>query len=184
MLTKLKTRLAALAAFAIVAAGGLVVGASAPAEATYYSGGVGTNQFSVQITGVNSTWNGYLKNGITKWSATYSETGTSIANSSNSPRKMTASNYNTTWLGLYTPSGTRSNRSFTIKANASRINDMTGGTFARWAKFTSTHELGHALSLADNPNTTRASVMKYRAASSDPGSTPYSYDRDEVVRIY
>ncbi|WP_418275716.1 hypothetical protein ACNHYB_12770 [Isoptericola jiangsuensis] len=173
-----------MAVTAFVAAGWLALASSLPASATYYSGGVGDNIFSVQITGVNSTWNGYLKHGITTWSNTYSKTGTSIANSSSSNKKMTASNYSTTWLGLYTPGGTRSDRSFTIKANATRINDMTGGTFARWAQWVSNHELGHGLSLADNPSTSRSSVMKYLSSSSNPSTGLFSYDLDEVIRIY
>ncbi len=61
---------------------------------------------------------------------------------------------------------------------------MTGGTFATWAKFTSTHELGHGLSLADNPSTTMASVMKYVSSTATPGTYPRTYDINEVARIY
>ncbi len=58
-----------------MATGLVVAGTAAPASADYYSGGVATPRFSVQITGVNSTWNTYLKHGITAWSNTYDQSG-------------------------------------------------------------------------------------------------------------
>ena len=154
-----------------------------PASATYYSGGVGSPRFTVQITGVNSTWASYLRFGVGAWNATR-DTGVQITTVSSSTRTMTAGSYDQTWLGLYTPGGTRANRSFTIQANARVVGLTTGGTYRQWARFVATHELGHALSMADNPPTSSASVMKYVPPTSSPATTPRAYDVAELIRIY
>jgi hypothetical protein len=170
--------LASMATFA------LVITQALPASAHYYSGGVGTSRFSVEITGVNPTWYGHLQHGVTAWNNTYSSSGALLGITGTSNKEMTAGNYSTTWLGQYSPSGTRANRTFLIRANARRIAEMEGSTFSTWARFTSTHELGHALSLADNPNTTSASVMKYVASSGTPGTTPRTHDINDVAATY
>lgn len=160
---------------------------AAPASADYYAGGVGTTQFNVRMTGaLNDVWRGYLGHSIDTWNATYSQ-GTRVViarNTTNSPRTMTAARYDEDWLGLYTPSGTRANRSFHIQANARTIALPTGGTVATWARWVTAHELGHALSLADNPGTSQASIMKYPPSNSSPATTPRAYDISEVIRIY
>jgi len=52
----------------------------------------------------------------------------------------------------------------------------------RYSRIFITHELGHALCLADNPNTRQVSIMKY----SDWGRTdvPTPYDIADVRRVY
>ena len=101
---------------------------------------------------------------------------------------MTAGNYpGETWLGLYTPSGTRSNRTFLIQVNANEVSvvdAVSPGSFSQWVRWTSIHELGHALSLADNPVTTWQSIMKYPSASVVPYQSPKSYDVNDVLAIY
>lgn len=162
----------------------LVFTSTAPAHALYYSGGVGSTAFSVRITGVNSTWTGYWQSGITAWNNTAGSTGVAIGQNSSSPRTLTAGNYADSWLGLYSPSGTRTNRTFLARANATRISQMTGSNFATWARFTTTHELGHALSLGDNPQTSAASIMKYIASSATPFTTPRAFDIQRVIEYY
>lgn len=168
---------------AVIASLAMLIGVI-PASATYYAGGVGTNRFSVQITGVGDSWNAHLKHGITKWNATFNTTGVLISNSSSSQRKMTAAQYSQTWLGLYSPSGTRANRSFLIQANSRETASMSPAPPSDWARHVSVHELGHALSLADNPAVSQISVMKYPSASSYPYQNPTGYDISEVAAFY
>jgi predicted Zn-dependent protease len=51
-----------------------------------------------------------------------------------------------------------------------------------WIRGTAVHELGHALSLADNPPKS-PSIMRYDR-NRDLLISPTQYDKDEVKRIY
>lgn len=156
------------------------------ASATYYSGGSGTRKFTVAVTGVNPTWESALIGAPGVWNA--SGAGVSIAVGPSVSKRITAGNYPTeTWLGLYTPSGTRANRSFIIQHNANRISAVDGvspGTWSQWVRWTTLHELGHALSLDDNPVTSQASIMKYPSASVVPFQSPRPYDIADVLAFY
>ncbi len=82
-------------------------------------------------------------------------------------------------------SGSRSSRSFQIKVNATTLWRDTKSIpkYDKWVRSTTTHELGHALSLADNPNTSKVSLMKHSRDRSKV-QTPQPYDKSEVKRIY
>ncbi|CAL9547258.1 hypothetical protein SUDANB121_04380 [Nocardiopsis dassonvillei] len=170
--------LAALGTVVLVVALGAV-----PAHADYYSGGVGTTRFTVRYGAVNDTWIGFFNTGRSNWNNT-TNTNISITRTTSTSvnRVMTAGRYTENWYGLYSPSGTRANRSFTIRINARRLSEDSGSNMTAWCRSTSLHELGHALSLADNPNTTRLSVMKH--SRDRTRITPYAYDTAEVRRIY
>jgi len=58
-----------------------------------------------------------------------------------------------------------------------------GANLVTWAQSTTTHELGHGLSLADDPNTSASSLMKHNRNRTTVGS-PTAYDKSEVLRIY
>lgn len=175
----------------------LTIGAlllATPASATYSAGGSGTNVFSVYHYPANPTWETYMDHARICWNATSTTTGTSISQTSSSSaiKKIQAGNWNTTWTGLYSPDGSRANRIFLIRLNADRIAWIRATypdsvSFATWATWTSCHEMGHALSLADNPPgyTSLTSIMKYPAASASTlYSTPRTHDINEVASYY
>lgn len=161
----------------------LVVGAGAlPANADYYSGGMPGRSFAVKPVGINDTWIGFLDTARGNWNS--AGAGASITRSSSAAATFTAGRYSASWFGLYSPSGIRGiNRTFQIQVNARTLQESAGSNFTAWILSTCTHELGHALSLADNPNTTSSSLMKH-SRNRTTVQKPQSYDVSEVKRIY
>ncbi|KNE84145.1 hypothetical protein ADZ36_02160 [Streptomyces fradiae] len=138
--------------------------------------------FNVKAVGINPTWVGFLDTGRKNWNNT--SAGTSIGRKSNAKATFTAGRYNTSWYGLYSPSGIRGiNRVFKIKVNAKKLAANSGSKMTQWSRSTTTHELGHALSLDDNPNTSKASLMKH-GRNRATVQKPKAYDISEVKRIY
>lgn len=178
-LTRTSLTLASCGALAL--AGTLAT--TAPAYATYYSGGMPKRSFSVKTVGINSEWVKYFDTGRKNWNS--AGVGANIQRKSSAKPSYTAGNYSASWYGLYAPSGSRSNRSFQIKVNATTLWRDTKSIpkYDKWVRSTTTHELGHALSLADNPNTSKVSLMKHSRDRSKV-QTPQPYDKSEVKRIY
>ncbi|AZQ33225.1 hypothetical protein EJ357_06980 [Streptomyces cyaneochromogenes] len=153
---------------------------AAPAHGTYWSGGMPRADFSIRTYSYNPTWQGPLDNGIVNWNGT--PTPAAIGKLSSSPNTLTATSYSDTWYGLFTSSGPRdSSRTFTIKLNSRTISrDATN--FSNMVTRVFSHELGHGLSMADNPSTSSSSIMKYTAWNTLV--KPTTYDIAEVNRIY
>ncbi|MFI6862061.1 hypothetical protein ACIBKZ_19535 [Streptomyces sp. NPDC050421] len=176
--TRATARIAAVAAFALAVG----LGGTTSAQATYYSGGMPGSKFNVKAVGINDTWVGFLDTGRKNWNN--AGAGASIGRKSNAKATFTAGRYNESWYGLYSPSGLRPiNRVFKIKVNAKTLARDSGSKMTQWCRSTSTHELGHALSLADNPKTSKASLMKH-SRNRTTVQKPLSYDISEVKRIY
>ncbi|MFD7505634.1 hypothetical protein [Streptomyces sp. NPDC059850] len=156
---------------------------STPAHATYYSGGMPKRTFSVKTVGINSQWVKYFDTGRKNWNT--AGVGANIKRKSSAKPSFTANRYSASWYGLYAPSGSRPNRSFKIQVNARTIDRDTGSIsqYDKWVRSTVTHELGHGLSLDDNPNTRKASLMKHSRNRSTV-QKPLAYDKSEVKRIY
>ncbi|MFF8956828.1 hypothetical protein [Streptomyces sp. NPDC014894] len=156
---------------------------TAPAHATYYSGGMPKAKFSVEPVGVNKEWVKFLDTGRSNWNK--SKSGASIGRKKKIKQDFTADRYNASWLGMYAPGGSRKKRTFDIYINAKSLYDITGGgaKYDRWVRSTITHELGHALSLKDNPGTKKSSLMKHSRDRSKV-QKPTAYDVSEVKRIY
>lgn len=169
-------------AIVLLLTGALIASGSPTSHATYYSGGMPARSFNIQAVGINSVWVGHLDTARSNWNS--SGAGVSIGRTSNSKATFTAAHYAQTWLGLYAPSGVRGvNRVFSIKVNARTLNASAGSNLSQWIRSTSTHELGHALSLADNPSTSASSLMKHDRNRATL-TKPTSYDVAEVKRIY
>ena len=166
-------------AVAALAAGVTVALAASPVQATYYSGGMPSRTFTVRPVNVNGTWVGYLDTSRGYWNS--SGAGTHISRTTTSASTYTAGRWNYSWAGRYTPIGSGSSRHFTLEVNVEYMESRAGSSLTRWILSTSTHELGHALSLADNPSTSQASLMKYNR---DPAKIykPQPYDVSEVVK--
>jgi len=166
-----------------VASAALVLTTALPAHATYYSGGMPGTTFNVKYVGVNDTYVHLFNDARSRWNKTTS-TGVSLGRSSSAAASMTAGRYSASWYGLYSPSGVRGiNRAFKIQVNARTLQRDSGSNFTKWIASTSTHELGHGLSLADNPGTGRASLMKH-SRNRTTVYAPQAYDIEEVRRIY
>ncbi|WP_166867812.1 hypothetical protein [Salinibacterium sp. ZJ70] len=97
---------------------------------------------------------------------------------------MTAGNYTESWWGEYQPGGWPWDRTFSIRANATTLSAVTYSTMENRSKFTAIHELGHALSLADNPSTSSASVMKYPSGAAGIFTAPTTFDKTNVKNKY
>jgi hypothetical protein len=152
------------------------------ASADYYSGGMPSRSWNVKPVGINDTWIGFLDTGRSNWNG--SGAGTSIGRSSSAASTFTAGRYDQSWFGLYQPYGIRGiNRTFAIKVNARTLAASSGANMTAWCRSTTTHELGHGLSLADNPGTSSASLMKH-SRNRTTVQKPQTYDVSEVQRIY
>jgi|SRR5690554_362848 len=170
-----------------------LVGLGGPARGAlsdhYLSAGSGTNVFTVRFAGtMNSTWRGYVQSGISAWNSTYSQTGTLISTTTGSSSKsLQLGALPSGTIGRYQYGGSRANRTFAITVDAQQIIDSPQrvSSVAKWAKFTAMHELGHALSLKDNPSTGSASIMKYKPMSwTGVYGSPRAYDKNAVASIY
>jgi len=176
-----KNHLARAAAVATMASA-LVAAVAAPAYADYYSGGMPSRSWNFKTTGINDTWVGFFDTARGNWNG--SGAGASLGRKSNAAANVTAGRYSQSWYGLYSPHGIRGiNRTFTIQVNARTLEADSGSNFTAWILSTCTHELGHGLSLNDNPNTSAASLMKHNRNRTTL-QKPTSYDVSEVRRIY
>jgi hypothetical protein len=161
----------------------VVIAGGAPAQADYYAGGMPGRTFSVKTVGINDTWVGIFDDARSRWNN--AGVSANIGRSSSAAATFTANNYsNQTWFGLYSPRGERyADRAFGIQVNTYQLRQLAGSHFSEWCDSTTTHEIGHALSLGDNPNTSKASLMKHDRNRTTVFS-PTSYDKSEVKRIY
>lgn len=148
-------RLAAFAA-GVVVAGGMALFAAPTANAhpplyPCYSGGMNSATFAVQYVGANSTWVGYLDTARAAWNSSSGFSGY-ISSATPSSNTIEVGTYAYSDLGRYYPLGSGSSRHFRIEVNTWTLaSSSTPATFAAWSKGTSTHELGHALRLSDDP---------------------------------
>jgi hypothetical protein len=158
-----------------------VLVAPTPASATYWSGGMPSAAFSIQPYSYNTTWQPNLDRALTNWFNT--PTPANIFKSSSSPSWLEAGQFADTWYGLYTAWGPRdSSRYYRVRLN-SRTIAADASNFANFVTSCFVHELGHGLSLADNPSTTSASIMKH-SRNRNTMITPQQYDIDDVNAIY
>lgn len=151
-----------------------------PASATYYGGGMPSATFRIKPWSYNSTWQTPMNNALSSWNSASSKVN--ITKSSSAAAYVTATQYSDTWYGLYSYSGIPAFRVFDIKLN-SRTIAADASNIANFIRSTFAHELGHALSLADNPNTTSASLMKH-SRNRNTLYTPRIYDINDVNSFY
>lgn len=154
----------------------------APANATYYSGGMPTASFKVRIVwSSNAGENNIFRAAVDSWNQTASPANLTIA--APAPGDVAIGNYATDWYGLYTPYNSRANRTFDIKLNRTTLQADSGTNYSNWLWSSTAHELGHALSLADNPSTSSASLMKHNR-NRTLIYKPQPYDIADVNAIY
>lgn len=145
----------------------------------YLNIGSATAHVSVQkySNKYNSTWVSIINNGIAAWNN--SSAVVSIAVSNSSSNTIEAAQYNDSWYGMTTLTG---NSKYAIKINARTIQNQATN-YSNFATSTVVHEYGHVYWLCDNPNTTRASIMKYNRDRNSM-TTPQSFDINNVNAKY
>lgn len=116
-----------------------------------------------------------MNNALASWNA---HGKVNITKSDRAAAYVTVASYSATWYGLYTPSF----GAFNIKLN-SRTIARDAGVFANFSRSTFAHELGHSLSLADNPVTDSASLMKHNR-NRNTLYNPTSWDNARVNSVY
>jgi hypothetical protein len=160
--------------------GALALTSVAPASATYYGGGMPSATFQIKPWSYNSTWQTPMNSALSSWNSASSKVN--ITKNSSSAAYVTAAQYSDTWYGLYSYSGIPVWRVFDIKLN-SRTIAADASNVTNFIRSTFAHELGHSLSLADNPSTSSASLMKH---SRDRNTlyTPQTYDINDVNSFY
>lgn len=159
----------------------LVAAAGVPARADYSSGGMPTRTFNYRTVGINDTWVSFYDTGNIRWNQ---RVNSRIGRSTSAAATATAGSYADGWWGLYTPYGRRYvNRTFKIQNNVrTLLRDAGQSRLAAWSQANCAHELGHALSMADNPANSGGSIMIQGRL--DTYQLPTAYDIREVERIY
>jgi hypothetical protein len=175
----LRRRLASLLATGVLSVALGAAFTAAPAQATYYSGGMPNAHFYIQPYSYNSLWQPALDQALTNWYNT--PTPAWIEKSSSAPSWLTADYYSDTWYGLYSPFGSGAGRYFHIQLN-SRTIAGDASNFTNFVTSCFTHELGHGLSLDDDPPVA-ASIMRHDR-NRNVMTTPQQYDIDDVNNFY
>jgi hypothetical protein len=157
----------------------VVVEGSAPAAATLCGCGMVRADFQIKPYTYNDSWQGPMDQAIWNWNST--PTPVWITKSSSAPSWVTAASYSDTWYGLYTTHW-YFGRYFDIKLNARTIS-RDAYNFSNFVTSCFVHELGHALNLDDNPNTSSPSIMK-QDRDRNSMTTPQQYDIDDVNYYY
>lgn len=131
----------------------------------------------------NYAWIRIIGDGIAAWNN--SSANVSISTSASSDNLIEAARYNDTWYGLTTQecyTSTGYTIKFTIQINA-RIIDEDATDIFSFATSTVAHEFGHVFWLCDDPNTTKASLMKH-SRDRNTMTTPQQFDIDNVNAKY
>jgi len=151
-----------------------------PANATYFSGGMPSATYQIKPWNYNSQWQEPMDNSLSSWNSASSKVN--ITKNNNASAYVTAAQYDEDWYGLYTYSFIPLFRTFNIKLNARTI-AADASNRPNFIRSVFVHELGHSLSLADNPNTSQNSIMKY-SRNRNTLYTPQSYDITDVNSFY
>lgn len=153
----------------------------APAQATFYSGGMPNAHYLIRPYSYNDLWQPNLDRALTNWFNT--PTPAWIEKSTATSSALTAAQFADTWYGLYSPSGSGSGRTFQIRLN-SRTIARDAANFANFVTSCFVHELGHGLSLNDDPPVaSTASIMRHDR-NRNVMITPQQYDIDDVNNFY
>lgn len=138
--------------------------------------------FDLTISGGSTWWRNLIRDGMDNWYST--NTGAIISEDDASRNEANVVAADDTWLGLYTA------YIYTSSGNFSRfhiqINTNTlPGDNSEYVLSTTTHELGHALHLADNPlpDDANGSLMNHGRDRNNL-NTPTDYDEDAVNNYY
>jgi hypothetical protein len=155
------------------------------AWATYWDGGMPSAWLRISAYNFNSQWQPGMDQAVSNWNVT--DSPAYISKSASPQGTIYAQQYADGWYGLYVATGARnSSRTFTIQLNSRTIvaaQTAYGGTMKNWVTAIFVHELGHGLSLMDNPTTSSTTIMKYRTYWYTL-TAPTAYDIFDVNSIY
>lgn len=128
-------------------------------------------------------WCEVIRKSINAWNNSSANVKISVSDSSKN--KMLIRKYDDTWYGLTTQTysvSTGYTSKFSIKIN-SRTIKSDAKSYSKFARSTLTHEFGHVFWLADNPSTSRASIMKY-SRNRNKMVKPQTFDINNVNQKY
>ena len=167
----------------------LIVGFSpaVPAQAhSCLSTGMPSKSFRMYYAGnPSSSWRGILDQARSNWNNAGVGASIGMASSFSTHNNFSVGDFPEGWYGFYTR-GYTSKRGyfFTAKVNARTLRaHAPSGQYVNWSISTASHELGHALKLRDNPNTSASSLMKHSRNRSTV-KAPTSYDKNNVRACY
>lgn len=173
---------ARMAVMAVSVLAGLALSQTAvsPANADYYAGGMPSAHITIKPYNYNSTWQTAMDQSLSNWYNT--PTPAWFEKSSSASNWAEAAEFSDTWYGTYTYWGSGSSRYFRVQLN-SRMIAKDATNFSNFIQSVFVHEMGHALSLLDNPATDQESIMKY-SRDRNTMTKPQAYDISEVNNYY
>lgn len=162
----------------------LTVGALAATPifaAQFLTYGYSSKTIPVKSYSYNATWQTPMDQSLANWNNAGAKI--SFTKSSSSSNTITAAQFNDTSYGVNYGSVSGSTlKSFRIELNSRTISaDATN--LSNFIQSVFVHELGHSIWLADNPDTSSASIMKY-TRDRNSMTKPQTYDINGVKSKY
>ena len=151
------------------------------ASAQYLPYGYPSSSIPIKTFSYNEVWQPVMEESIENWND--SDSNIYFYTSNYSDNTVKAENLVQSWYGLNTAYYSGSSiikfeikiNSRTIAEDATNVDNFIQSVFV--------HELGHSIWLADNPNTTKTSIMKY-SRNRNAMTKPQPYDEDNVSNKY
>lgn len=152
--------------------------------ATFINCGDADGKIAVQSyqSKYGEAWCNVINKSINAWNNSSANVAISVSDSSNN--KILVRKYDEAWYGLATQtcSSAGYTSKFDIKINSRTIrNDAS--SYAKFARSTLTHEFGHIFWLADDPDTSQKSIMKY-SRDRNVMVKPQTFDINNVNQKY
>lgn len=169
--------------FSVILLGGLIMLSSAAAYAAYLTFGWPNKNIPVKSYSFNETWQVPMDKSLENWNDANAKV--TFSKNSSSENSISAAQYE--WedyaRNYLTVSGSTLTK-FRVEMNARTISrDREDGKFGNFVQSVFVHELGHAIWLDDNPNTTSSSIMKY-SRNRNTMTNPQTYDINNVKAKY
>jgi len=146
-------------------------------------GGWRTGSISVSKGDYVNIWENIISNSVSAWND--SKANVSISISPYSQNSLKVATYDEEWYGLTSKQRDSLGgyvTQFSIKINSRTIYD-NANDFSNFAQSTIVHEFGHIFWLADNPDTTKSSIMKH-TRNRNKLITPQEFDIKNVNAKY
>lgn len=165
----------------VILLSGLIMLSSTAVYAKYLSYGWPSSSIPIKSFSFNSTWQTPMNQSVTNWNNAGAKV--KFTKSSSSSNTISAAQYSWEAYGrnYATYSGSKLTK-FRIEMNARTIS-KDSQNFGNFVQSVFVHELGHSVWLADNPNTSSSSIMKY-SRNRNTMTKPQTYDVNNVKAKY
>lgn len=159
----------------------LLISSTTIYAATYLNYGWPKSTIPIKTYDYNDTWQVPMNTAVSNWNNASAKV--TFSKDSKSTHTITAAQFDYTDYGInYATYSGSTLKSFRIELNAKTIGaDATN--FSNFVQSTFVHELGHSIWLADNPDTTKSSIMKY-SRDRNTMTKPQTFDVDNVKAKY